>query len=1048
MNTVLKIVALLLHYAVCIAREDKEPRGPHIIVEPKDTIFNADSNLPSVSIECEADGYPRPTYKWKKNDVDVNILADNRLTLMEGKLTIAEPRQSDAGSFQCFASNDYGVVLSQIATLSFGFVDPFPRQGQSPKVATEGNGFMLSCNAPDAYPGLSFYWVKDIEFNFVRESERLMIASNGNMYFAKVDQGDQGDYSCIVKNILDAASGAGQDGRISPQISVSVLTNNFAGFQSPKVSHAVQDQTVLEGDNVRLECFFRGNPVPRLSWERVAPFGQAIPSSASFDNQNQVLILRNIQEEDGGNYQCIAENSPDNQNSRPTYSRSTGTIDVRVPPKWIKQLEDLEADIRGSATFECEATGTEPITYKWYRNGEQFTTRTRHSFSNNFKRLTINSLQDADSAMYQCKAANTLLDKERAIYSTGQLTVLAIAPSFADTPLLQNQPAARNGNITIECNPEAAPKPDFTWLHNNRPISITNGGHYTILDNGHLFIQNVQDSDGGKYTCIARNYIGEDQSEGRLVIRDGTVITQWPLAMSIEVGDDATLKCRATADPVLDLTYIWLLDGVQIDVLDDSHYARLRDGNLEIIDAELRQSGVYTCTAHTTIDEVSKSAEVIIKGAPGPPAGVRASDITTNSCQLRWSEGFSNNDPIKTYTVQSRTKEEPEWIIEREGIPDLSASLNSLSPWSNYQFRVSAVNSYGRGEPSLPSPEYSTHEDKPYHEPRNVGGGGGKTGDLRITWDPLSRQDQNAPGLGYYVYWKKANSREEYSKGVVNDEAVGVYTVKGVPTYVQYDVRVGVFNAKGDGPNSTISTIYSHESAPSEAPDNVEAEATSGSTIKVTWDSISTNNLKGKLRGYKLKYWSSDDSEATASTVSTPGVTTRYEIQNLDYSTVYNIKVLAYSGGGNGPASDNVVRVTTLKSAPQDAPENVKAAVSSWSSILVTWDKITSYNDEEEPLEGYKILYYLDGRFERDATKVDIKGADTIKGTISGLQPGATYLLQVQGYSEGGDGVTSDPIKIPLYGSQRQIGAAPSMHCVSLSLLAFSLLLHTIRNLC
>lgn len=59
---------------------------------------------------------------------------------------------------------------------------------------------------------------------------------------------------------------------------------------------------------------------------------------------------------------------------------------------------------------------------------------------------------------------------------------------------------------------------------------------------------------------------------------------------------------------------------------------------------------------------------------------------------------------------------------------------NILSPWSAYEFRVYAINELGHGPPSLPSPQYSTQSDRPYKGPSNIGGGGGKIGDLTITW--------------------------------------------------------------------------------------------------------------------------------------------------------------------------------------------------------------------------------------------------------------------------------------------------------------------------
>lgn len=63
------------------------------------------------------------------------------------------------------------------------------------------------------------------------------------------------------------------------------------------------------------------------------------------------------------------------------------------------------------------------------------------------------------------------------------------------------------------------------------------------------------------------------------------------------------------------------------------------------------------------------------------------------------------------------------------------AAINDgLTPYCTYEFRVQAGNELGLGLPSLPSPRYRTLSDKPYKAPDNIGGGGGKIGDLIITW--------------------------------------------------------------------------------------------------------------------------------------------------------------------------------------------------------------------------------------------------------------------------------------------------------------------------
>lgn len=73
-----------------------------------------------------------------------------------------------------------------------------------------------------------------------------------------------------------------------------------------------------------------------------------------------------------------------------------------------------------------------------------------------------------------------------------------------------------NGNVTIKCNPEAAPKPIFIWKKNGNELG--SGGHRRILNNGNLIISPVSRDDEGLYTCVASNKLGVDESFGRLIV--------------------------------------------------------------------------------------------------------------------------------------------------------------------------------------------------------------------------------------------------------------------------------------------------------------------------------------------------------------------------------------------------------------------------------------------------------------------------------------------------------------------------------------------------
>lgn len=56
--------------------------------------------------------------------------------------------------------------------------------------------------------------------------------------------------------------------------------------------------------------------------------------------------------------------------------------------------------------------------------------------------------------------------------------------------------------------------------------------------------------------------------------------------------------------------------------------------------------------------------------------------------------------------------------------------------------------------------EFSTLPVKPDLAPEEVGGGGGKVGDLQITWKPLEPWEENGPRFGYRVFWKPTGEEE------------------------------------------------------------------------------------------------------------------------------------------------------------------------------------------------------------------------------------------------------------------------------------------------
>uniref|UniRef100_A0A8C2A954 Contactin 2 n=1 Tax=Cyprinus carpio TaxID=7962 RepID=A0A8C2A954_CYPCA len=933
---------------VCVSGHDS---GPVFEEQPSSLIYPEGMPEGKVTLSCQARASPATIYRWRVNGTEIAFAEDSHYTQVAGNLVINNPQNGrDGGSYQCLAINRCGTIVSRVANLKFGYLHDFPPESRSPQTVHEGTGTFLACQPPAHYPALSYRWFINEFPNFIQpEAGRWFVSQvTGNLYLANAKANDTGNYFCFTTINMDISTKS----IFSKAVQLTVYPDGLKASPNIRVRFPAETYA-LTGQTAQLECFAYGNPIPKIHWRKV---GGILPPKVGASAEGPILIIPELNFDDEGMYECEVYNSE----GRETHQ---GRISVQAQPEWLQVMSDSEVEISSELQWSCAAAGKPRPTIHWLRNGH--------------------NLALEDSGMYQCVAEN----KHGTIYSNAELRVQVQAPDFRLNPVRRLVPAARGGQVKMECKPRAAPKPTLFWSRGTE--LLTNSTRITVTPDGVLWIYNISRSDEGKYTCFAENYLGKANSTGHLSVRDATKITLAPSNADINQGENASLQCHASHDPTMDLTFTWSLNGVPLDLEEpNGHYRRMEGtiGDLVIVNGQLSHAGTYTCTAQTVVDSAVASAKLVVRGPPGPPGGLVVTNVDDTSVELRWSHGYDNHSPIGKYVIL-----DPANI---EGNAE-SARVIDLRPWMDYEFQVIASNILGSGEPSMASQSVRTKQAAPTVAPSGLGGGGGNRNELIITWTPMAREYQNGDGFGYILAFRKQGMPTWTVVRVPHVESSRyVYSNESLSAYCPFEVRIKAYNKKGEGPFSQIAVVHSAEEEPTVSPRRINATALTAFEIQSSHSGCFQNEQAVLL--FQIRYWRQHEREAAADRVRTAGLENTARVTGLRPNTLYHVTILAYNSAGTGPPSPRTT-VITKKPPPSRPPGNVSWKVDgSW--VTVRWDHVKSMDNESTVL-GYKVLYKHEGQ---SALKILDKSKNSV---ILPLPKDNGYVvLEVRSWGDGGDG--------------------------------------------
>ncbi|XP_071033354.1 tyrosine-protein phosphatase Lar isoform X4 [Parasteatoda tepidariorum] len=668
------------------------------------------------------------------------------------------------------------------------------------------------------------------------------------------------------------------------------------------------------------------------------------------------------------------------------------------PPRIETAPQNQTVLNNGVASFVCAAVGNPKPQIEWRKNGKRVTTQ-RYTVQEmpNGSVLRIDPVKAGrDDATYECVAENGVGEPERALAT---LTVLSEDqvpigfPRFTIQPQIQGVEKGRNA--LLPCRAEGTTPITIRWLKSYIPVDMSEP-RYSLVQGSSLQIIEAEEDDQGSYECVADNARGTAVSgPATLYVRVRRVPPYFSIppepVYEVMPGSNLNITCVAVGSP---MPYVKWKKGMMD--LTSEHDIPIGKNVLQLTD--VRDSVNYTCVAVSKLGSIDAVTQVLVQALPRPPTRVQISDVTATSVRISWSYDIGSENIIY-YVIQYKPKLANQDYSELSGINTMFYTVRDLTPYTEYEFYVIAVNAIGRGSPSQAA-VVTTGETEPGSAPRNVQATPLSSSTVVIQWDPP--KEPNGQVTGYKVYYT-TNPHvpvQAWQSQIVDNNQLT--TISDLMTDAIYSIRVQAFTSRGPGPLSNTIQMKTQLGVPSQ-PTNLRAVPTSATTVQLSW--TRPTHTGENIIGYEL-YWNDTFSQHE---YHREIESESYTLGELYPDTEYFIWVAAKSKRGEGAATPPV-KVRTEQYAPTAPPQEVTGVTLNSRSLRISWEPPPE-SQQNGHLAFYKVLYLESNKPPDPATaairQVDAKQTFVV---LDNLTTWTEYRVWVLAATAAGEGPLSEAI--------------------------------------
>lgn len=565
------------------------------------------------------------------------------------------------------------------------------------------------------------------------------------------------------------------------------------------------------------------------------------------------------------------------------------------------------------------------------------------------------------------------------------------------------------------------PAPEVIWTIAGKPIltdartTVTSIGYHTIVHT-----VNAKRTDSGTYHILLRNSSGIDEGSFQVTVLDRPGPPEGPLAYEEITAQSVTLSWKPPTDNGgSEIT------GYVVEKRDLSHgggwvpavaYVNPKYNHAvvpRLLEGTKYEFRVMAENLQGRSEPLNTDRPVVAKNqydVPGRPGRPECVDSDKDHIKIKWSSPISNGgSAIIGYDVERRDKATGRWIkVNKEPVRQNEYSDERVQDGHQYEYRVSAVNAAGAGQPSDASLTFTARPMK--EKPKLwLDGIAGKTIKVRAG-EPINVNIPLSGAPTPTCEWLKDGIRLTETNRISYDTRSDL-TKLLVEKSTRPDSGKYTITAKNQygSDSADINVIVVDKPGPPKGP--LAYTQVTQESVSLAWNSPSDDG-GGEIMGYIIEILE----PGTDVWRALPGFCpkTSFTVKNLHEGKRYQFRVRAENIYGVSEPLDGKPVIAKSPFDPPGPPHTPEIMSYSPSSCNICWKPPVQTGGK--PISGY----YVEKR-ERGGEWLKVNNYPTpnTQFCIQDLHEGSKYEFRVIAVNEAGPGEPSKATEPIIAGTQR-----------------------------